>query len=351
MKESKVVSSLREAIRLSGLQDGMCVSFHHHLRNGDYVVNMVMEQISAMGIRDLTVNASALFDVHLPMLEHIKNGTVSRLLTNYMSAGLGRAISGGVMDQPVEFRTHGGRPRDIAGGETPIDVAFIAAPSSDTMGNCTGKVGKSACGSLGYAFPDAQYAKKVIVITDELVPYPLCGWSIPEIYVDYVVAVDAIGDPAGIVSGTTRMTRNPVAITIAQTAARVIASSGLLKDGFSFQTGAGGASLANASIRRAKSASSRRYWRAIWITSSMSPLRRWTRARRFWTSTSAIRAWMKSPCSRAWSGNCRKRWMCRSSWIPPTPPRWKPPCASTTAKRRSTPSTAKRKRCKRCCRW
>ena len=127
MKESKVVSSLREAIRLSGLQDGMCVSFHHHLRNGDYVVNMVMEQISAMGIRDLTVNASALFDVHLPMLEHIKNGTVSRLLTNYMSAGLGRAISGGVMDQPVEFRTHGGRPRDIAGGETPIDVAFIAA--------------------------------------------------------------------------------------------------------------------------------------------------------------------------------------------------------------------------------
>lgn len=246
MKDSKVVSSLREAIRLSGLQDGMCVSFHHHLRNGDYVVNMVMEQISAMGIRDLTVNASALFDVHLPMLEHIKNGTVSRLLTNYMSAGLGRAISGGVMDQPVEFRTHGGRPRDIAGGETPIDVAFIAAPSSDTMGNCTGKVGKSACGSLGYAFPDAQYAKKVIVITDGLVPYPLCGWSIPEIYVDYVVAVDAIGDPAGIVSGTTRMTRNPVAITIAQTAARVIASSGLLKDGFSFQTGAGGASLATA---------------------------------------------------------------------------------------------------------
>ena len=111
MKESKVVSSLREAIRLSGLKDGMCVSFHHHLRNGDYVVNMVMEQISAMGIRDLTVNASALFDVHLPMLEHIKNGTVSKLLTNYMSAGLGRAISEGVMEQPVEFRTHGGRPR------------------------------------------------------------------------------------------------------------------------------------------------------------------------------------------------------------------------------------------------
>ena len=71
-----------------------------------------------------------------------------------------------------------------------------------------------------------MYAKKVIVITDELAEYPLTGWSIPEIYVDYVVQIDAIGDPAGIVSGTTRMTRNPVAPVMAQTAARVIQNSG-----------------------------------------------------------------------------------------------------------------------------
>lgn len=63
---------------------------------------------------------------------------------------------------------------------------------------------------------------------------------------DSVVKVDAIGDPAGIVSGTTRMTRNPVALVMAQTAAQVIRHSGLLKDGFSFQTGAGGATLATA---------------------------------------------------------------------------------------------------------
>ena len=86
----------------------------------------------------------------------------------------------------------------------------------------------------------------MIVITDELAEYPLTGWSIPEIYVDYVVQIDAIGDPAGIVSGTTRMTRNPVALVMAQTAARVIQNSGLLRDGFSFQTGAGGATLATA---------------------------------------------------------------------------------------------------------
>ncbi len=242
----KRVKTLREAIELSGLRDGMTISFHHHLRGGDYTLNMVLEEIAALGIRELTVNASALFDVHAPLLEHIKNHVVTKLLTNYMSAGIGHAVSAGILEEPVEFRTHGGRPRDIALGVTPIDVAFIAAPASDPMGNCTGKIGKSACGSLGYAFPDAMHAKKVIVITDDLRPYPLPGWSIPEAYVDYVVEVDAIGDPAGIVSGTTRMTRNPVAIVMAEMAVRVIRHSGLLKDGFSFQTGAGGASLAAA---------------------------------------------------------------------------------------------------------
>ena len=243
---TKLVKTIREAIALAGLKDGMTISFHHHLRNGDYVLNLVMDEIAAMGIRDLTVNASALFDTHAPLLDHIKNHVVRKVQTNYISAGIGRQISAGLMDEPVEFRTHGGRPRDIALGITPIDVAFIAAPCSDRMGNCTGKYGRSACGSLGYAFPDAMYAKKVVVITDELAEYPLTGWSIPEIYVDYVVQIDAIGDPAGIVSGTTRMTRNPVALVMAQTAAQVIQNSGLLRDGFSFQTGAGGATLATA---------------------------------------------------------------------------------------------------------
>ena len=242
----KIVASLREAISLCGLKSGMSISFHHHLRNGDYTLNRVMDEIAALGIRDLTLNASSLFDAHAPLREHIKNRVVRKINTDYMSAGLGRVISEGLMDEPVEFRTHGGRPRDIALGITPIDVAFIAAPTSDPAGNCSGKYGPSACGSLGYAFPDAMYAKKVVVITDNLVPYPLTDASIPEIYVDYVVPVDAIGDPRGIVSGTTKITRDPVGLVMAETAARVIRHSGLLKDGFSFQTGAGGATLAAA---------------------------------------------------------------------------------------------------------
>ena len=246
MRDKKIVASIRDAIIAAGLKDGMTISFHHHMRNGDYVLNMVMEEIAAMGFKDLTLNATALFDIHLPLIDHIKNGVVTTLMTNYMSAGLGRQICAGVMENPVQFRTHGTRPDDIIHGRTPIDIAFVAAPQSDDMGNCTGKYGKSACGAFGYAIIDAQYAKKTIVITDELVEYPMVGFTVPEVYVDYVVCVDAIGDPNGIVSGTTRITRDPVGIMMAKTAARVVEHSGLLVDGFSFQTGAGGATLAGA---------------------------------------------------------------------------------------------------------
>lgn len=243
---SKLISSIKQAVEASGLKSGMTVSFHHHLRNGDYVLNMVMEAIAELGIKELTVNASSLFDTHRPLKEHIQNGVVSTIQTDYMSQELGRFISAGNMKNPVQFRTHGGRPADIESCKTPIDVAFIAAPASDNMGNCTGKMGKSACGSLGYAMPDARCAKFVVVITDELHPYPLVTRSIPETDVDAVVVVDSIGDPKGIVSGTTKITRDPVGLLMAQTAVDVIKGSGLLKDGFSFQTGAGGASLAAA---------------------------------------------------------------------------------------------------------
>lgn len=243
---NKLLPTIKDAIIASGLRDGMTVSFHHHLRNGDYVLNMVMQTIAELGIRDLTVNASSLFDTHRPLIGHIENGVVTTLMTDYMSGELGKFISAGGMKNPVQFRTHGGRPCDIANGKTPIDVAFIAAPASDMMGNCTGKQGKSACGSLGYAMPDARYAKYTVVITDELVNYPLIDWSIPEMDVDAVVVVDSIGNPKGIVSGTTKITRDPVGLSMAMTAVDVIKASGLLKDGFSFQTGAGGASLAAA---------------------------------------------------------------------------------------------------------
>ena len=241
---SKLVSSLREALEKAGLQSGMTISFHHHLRNGDYVLNMVLEEAEKMGVRDLGIEASSVFDVHAPIIDHIRGGVVTCLGTNYMGAKVGRAITQGVMDNPVIFRTHGGRPSAIENGSVKIDIAFVAAPAADENGNANGIYGKSACGSMGYAVSDARCAKKTVVITDCLMPYPLSPASIEETDVDFVVQVDEIGDAKGIVSGTTQITRDPVGLKIAKTAADVIRYSGYLKNGFSFQTGAGGASLA-----------------------------------------------------------------------------------------------------------
>jgi len=242
----KLVNSLEEAIKVCGLKDGMTVSFHHHLRNGDYVLNMVMNTIAEMGCKDIKVAASAIFPIHEPLIDLIKQGVVNRIDTDYMSGPVAEAISKGIMDEPVIFRSHGGRPMAIEDGELNIDVAFIAAPTSDPYGNINGVEGPSACGSLGYAVSDARCAKKVVVVTDYLSDYPLTPISIDQTNVDYIVKVDSIGNPQGIVSGTTRITRDPVGLTIARYAAQVIEHSGLLKDGFSFQTGAGGASLATA---------------------------------------------------------------------------------------------------------
>lgn len=247
---SKVLRSLREALEKVGLRDGMTVSFHHHLRNGDYVLNMVMDEIAKMGIRGLRIAPSAIFECHAPLLEHMKRGVVTAIETNYMVGPVAKAVSKGVLDLPVIMRSHGGRDRAIEAGELHIDVAFIASPSADPYGNLNGVYGPSACGSLGYAFSDARYADYVIAITDNLVDYPLFPISIEQTLVDYVVVVDRIGDPKGIVSGTTNITRDPLELKIARTAAQVIEASGLLRNGFSFQTGAGGTSLAVAKFVR-----------------------------------------------------------------------------------------------------
>ncbi len=69
---SKLLGSLKEAIEKTGLKDGMTISFHHHMRNGDYVLNMVLAQAAEMGIKNLTVNASSIFDIHEPLSDTSK---------------------------------------------------------------------------------------------------------------------------------------------------------------------------------------------------------------------------------------------------------------------------------------
>jgi citrate lyase subunit alpha/citrate CoA-transferase len=246
----KLVKSVDEVLRRIPVKDGMTLSFHHHFRNGDGVLNQVLAAAARLGLKNLNIMASSIFPVHAPLVEHIKSGVVTGLDTNYIAGPVGLAVSRGALARPVILRTHGGRARAIEAAQAHIDVAFIAAPAADAYGNITGVRGEAACGSLGYAMPDAEYADYVVAVTNQLEAYPVTPVSIPQTRVDYVVKVDYIGDPQGIVSGTTTITKDPVGLRIAQTAAQVIQASGLLRQGFSFQTGAGGASLAAAQFVR-----------------------------------------------------------------------------------------------------
>jgi citrate lyase subunit alpha/citrate CoA-transferase len=241
---TKLLPSLDAAFDACAIKSGATLSFHHHLRNGDQVLNQVLAAAAARGLTDLTIAPSSLFAVHAPLVEHMKNRVVTRIYTAYIVGPVADAISEGVLATPVVMQTHGGRARAIEAGEVRIDAAFIAAPVADEWGNLSGSEGRAACGPLGYAMVDARYADRVVAVTDHLVPHPVCPIDIAQDEVDFVVPVESIGDPQGILSGTTRPTTDPVGLKIASTAAQVIAASGLLKDGFSFQTGAGGISIA-----------------------------------------------------------------------------------------------------------
>jgi citrate lyase subunit alpha/citrate CoA-transferase len=239
----KRVGSLGEALQRVGLEDGMVVSTHHHLRNGDAVANLLFDAAAEIGCSDLMWFPSASFPVHANQIQHLDGGVIHHI-EGSMNGPLGDYCSQGKMRGLGVLRSHGGRWQAIQDGEVHIDVAVIAAPTADAFGNATGDRGPTACGLLGFALADSIYAERVVVVTDNLVPFPCLPWQIQGNHVDVVVEVDSIGDPTKIVSGTTRVTQSPDRLRIAELAARFCAVAGIMRDGFSFQAGAGGTTLA-----------------------------------------------------------------------------------------------------------
>jgi len=240
---NKQVGSIREALEMVGLKDGMTVSSHHHFRNGDLVMNKVFDAAKDLGVKDLMWFPSASFPCHAPLIDRLEDGTIHHI-EGSMNGPLGAYASEGKMRGLGVLRSHGGRWQAIQDGDVPIDVAIIAAPTADAFGNATGDRGPSACGLLGFALADSMFAKKVIVVTDNLVPFPCIPWQIQGQNVDAVVVLDKVGDPEKIVSGTTKLTKSPDRLLIAEMAAKFVDAAGILKDGWSFQAGAGGTSLA-----------------------------------------------------------------------------------------------------------
>jgi len=239
----KRVDSLEEALRRCGLTDGMTISSHHHLRNGDAVSLMALRAAETVGAKDLMWFPSASFPCHEPVVDLMDRGVVHHI-EGSLNGPLGEYCSRGRMRGTGVLRSHGGRWQAIQDGEVHVDVAVIAAPAADAFGNCTGSRGRSACGSLGFALADSMYADHVVVVTDNLVPFPCIPWQIQGNNVDYVVEVESIGDPSKIVSGTTQITRSPDRLLIARYVATLLKDAGIMRDGFSFQAGAGGIALA-----------------------------------------------------------------------------------------------------------
>lgn len=242
-KGEKLINSISEVFDKLAIKDGMTLSFHHHLRNGDYVLNLVLEEIKNRNLKNITLAPSSIFPVHNSLCELIENKNVTNIYTNYLNGEVANTINAGHLEGLLIMDTHGGRSVAIESGNIKIDVAFIACPTTDKLGNGHGRSGKSACGSLGYAIPDMYYAKNKVLITDNLVD-EVVDPEIKAEFIDYIVAIDSIGDKDRIVSGTTKITKDPIGLRIADETAKLIDALGLIKNGFSMQTGAGGTSLA-----------------------------------------------------------------------------------------------------------
>lgn len=239
---NKVVQNLREALIKAGLKDGMTISTHHHFRDGDLVANQIFDIAHEMGVKNLRWFPSASFPCQQKLISYLEDGTINRI-EGSMNGPLGRFASEGKMKGLGVLRSHGGRYQAVQDGEVQIDIAVIAAPSADPFGNANGVEGDAACGLLGFALADSQYAEKVIVVTDNLVPFPCIPWQIHGNYVDHVVKVDQVGIPEKIISGTTQITKSPDRLLIAEMTARFCEKAGLIYDGFSYQAGAGGTAL------------------------------------------------------------------------------------------------------------
>ena len=239
---NKLVPTLKQALVDAGLKDGMTISTHHHFRNGDLIAIQIFDIAAALGVKDLVWFPSASFDCHAPLIRHLEDGTIHHI-EGSMNGQLGRFTTAGKMKGVGVLRSHGGRYQAVQDGEVEIDIAVIAAPSADSFGNANGVDGPAACGLLGFALADSQYANKVIVVTDNLVPFPCVPWHIQGNYVDHVVQLEQVGIPEKIVSGTTAITKSPDRLFLAELTSKFCDQVGIIRDGFSFQAGAGGTAL------------------------------------------------------------------------------------------------------------
>ena len=135
----KLCASVEEAVKRCGLQDGMTISFHHAFREGDRVINTVVALLARMGFKNLTLASSSLMTCNDALIEHIESGVITRIYTSGMRGRLADAISHGLMDEPVQIHSHGGRVKLLQDGELNIDVGFSACRAAMSLATPTAR--------------------------------------------------------------------------------------------------------------------------------------------------------------------------------------------------------------------
>ncbi|MBL7006063.1 MAG: citrate lyase subunit alpha, partial [Spirochaetia bacterium] len=224
--------------------NGMRISFHHHLRMGDRVVDQVLEALQETGLKDLVLCVSSVMGpACTAVYMAVRSGLVGKIETTGLKSPLSEAVLAGEVSEPVVFRSHGGRARAIRTGEIPIDIAFIAVSAVDREGNLNGTDGPNRFGSLGYARVDAEYAKIVVAVTDCISETKLDHIAISASLVDYVLKVDSIGDNSILSGGSLRGTSSPLHKIIASRTMEVLLAAGAVQNGWTYQAGSGTASL------------------------------------------------------------------------------------------------------------
>ena len=76
---NKRVADFAAALKACGAADGMTISTHHHLRNGDTVAVEIFDACARLGLKNLVWFPSAAFPCHEPLIGHLESGVIHHI--------------------------------------------------------------------------------------------------------------------------------------------------------------------------------------------------------------------------------------------------------------------------------
>jgi len=250
--KSKVVT-LESVIEI--IQDGDTISYPHYYRMGDKGLKLIVDKLREQGKKGIILYANAIFDHTDPWLyEAFQDGTLGGLYGNVYRKFGTHVMAGDLLPWISVGFSHGNRVRKLQTGEVKVKVGFGPVPIADVYGNANGLMGKESqlCGPLGLFAADCEFADYICLLAGTVSSDFIVPASISMENVDFVVPVETPGLAAGIGGGTLDIGKarsHPFNARIAENVTRVMEASGVVKDNFNFQVGAGAGLIVLDNIR------------------------------------------------------------------------------------------------------